>query len=81
MLSPVDAIPVGVKSFVAAAILLICMITLGANAYLTSMRSAAGLRVLSSEVVPKQRAFADLADDVTTTQMKIFRYVSWPAMA
>src|ERR1700693_6094306 len=73
----VNAIPVSVKSFVAAAILLICMVTLGTNAYLTSMRSAAGLRVLSSEIIPKQRALDDLGDNVIAAQIKIFRYVSW----
>jgi hypothetical protein len=42
----VGGIPVGVKSFVTASILLVCMLSIGTNAYLTSVRSAAGLRIL-----------------------------------
>jgi hypothetical protein len=74
LLSLVDAIPVAVKSFVAAAILLVCMVTIGTNGYLTSMRTATGLGLLNSEVNPKRRAFGDLAYHVTATQIKIFRF-------
>ena len=57
--------------------MLVCLLALGANAYLTSTRSAAGLHVLSGELVPKQQAFADVGDAVVATHMKIFRLVSW----
>jgi len=66
-----------IKASAASVLLLICLLGLGTNAYLTSTRSAAGLRVLSNELIPKQQAFSQVADDVVTTHMEIFRYVSW----
>ncbi|MBS0339079.1 MAG: response regulator [Proteobacteria bacterium] len=65
------------KATFASALLLACLLGLGAHAYLTSFRSAAGLHVLSSELVPKQEAFSDVGAAVVATHMKIFRYVSW----
>jgi adenylate cyclase len=58
-------------------VLLVCLLALGANAYLTSNRSASGLRTLSHDLVTKQHAFSDVSDAVVSTHMKIFRYVSW----
>jgi len=72
-----DDLPIQLKASLASALLLICLLALGANAYLTSTRSAAGLQVLSGELVPKQQAFADVGDAVAATHMKIFRLVSW----
>jgi methyl-accepting chemotaxis protein len=66
-----------IKASAASIVLLICLLGLGANAYLTSSRSAAGLRTLSHDLVAKQRAFSDVSDAVVSTHMKIFRYVSW----
>src|SRR5580704_2667780 len=66
-----------IKASAASAVLLICLLAVGANAYLTSTRSAAGLRMLSQELVAKRQAFADVSDAVIATHMKIFRYVSW----
>ncbi len=77
ILSSFDNLPIQFKASLASALLLVCLLALGAHAYLTSTRSAAGLRVLSSELVPKQQAFADVGDAVVATHMKIFRYVSW----
>ncbi len=68
---------VQIKASVASALLLVCLLALGANAYLTSTRSAAGLRVLTNELIPKQKAFSDVSEAVIATHMKIFRYVSW----
>jgi signal transduction histidine kinase/CheY-like chemotaxis protein len=70
-------LPIQIKASAASALLLICLLALGTNAYLTSTRSAAGLRVLSNELIPKQQAFSQVSDAVTATHMKIFRYVSW----
>lgn len=70
-------LPIQLKASLASALLLICLLALGAHAYLTSTRSAAGLHVLSGELVPKQQAFADVGDAVVATHMKIFRLVSW----
>lgn len=72
-----DDLPIQLKASLASALLLICLLALGAHAYLTSTRSAAGLRVLSGELVPKQQAFADVGNAVVATHMKIFRLVSW----
>ncbi len=68
---------VQIKASVASFLLLICLLTLGTNAYLTSTRSAAGLRILTNELIPKQRAFSQVSEAVVATHMKIFRYVSW----
>jgi adenylate cyclase len=68
---------VQIKASVASVLLLICLLTLGTNAYLTSTRSAAGLRILTNELIPKQRAFSQVSEAVVATHMKIFRYISW----
>jgi signal transduction histidine kinase/DNA-binding response OmpR family regulator len=68
---------VQIKASAASALLLICLLALGTNAYLTSTRSADGLRSLSNGLVPKQQEFAAVSDAVVTAHMKIFRYVSW----
>src|ERR1700730_6957968 len=66
-----------IKASAAAAALLICLLALGANAYLTSTRSAAGLQVLAQDLAAKQQAFSDVSDAVVSLHRKIFRYVSW----
>jgi signal transduction histidine kinase/DNA-binding response OmpR family regulator/HAMP domain-containing protein len=66
-----------IKASIASVLLLICLLGLGANAYLTSTRSAEGLRVLTNELIPKQQAFGQANEAVVATHMKIFRYVSW----
>ncbi len=65
------------KASVASLVLLICLLGLGVNAYLTSTRTAEGLRVLTNELIPKQQAFAQVSEEVIAAHMKIFRYVSW----
>ena len=57
--------------------LLICLLALGANAYVTSTRSADGLRTLSHELEPKRQDFTNVSEAIVATHMKIFRYVSW----
>jgi methyl-accepting chemotaxis protein len=66
-----------IKASIASVLLLICLLGLGANAYLTSTRSADGLRALSNQMIPKQQAVSRVSDAVVATHMKIFRYVSW----
>jgi methyl-accepting chemotaxis protein len=66
-----------VKASAASALLLICLLALGANAYVTSMKSAESLRILSHQLEPKLQAFSDLSSDIVATHIKIFRYVSW----
>jgi methyl-accepting chemotaxis protein len=66
-----------IKASAASAVLLICLLALGANAYMTSTKSAEGLRVLSHEIEQKLQAVSNVSDAIVTTHMKIFRYVSW----
>src|SRR5208282_5554721 len=66
-----------IKASAASLSLLICLLGLGTNAYLTSTRTADGLRSLSNELIPKQQAFSQVSEAVTATHMKIFRYISW----
>jgi signal transduction histidine kinase/DNA-binding response OmpR family regulator/HAMP domain-containing protein len=68
---------VQIKASVASVLLLICLLGLGTNAYLTSTRTAEGLRVLTHELIPKQQAFSKVSEAVVATHLKIFRYVSW----
>jgi adenylate cyclase len=65
------------KASAAAALLLVCLLALGANAYLTSTRSADGLHILTNQLIPKQREFTQVSEAVVATHIKIFRYVSW----
>ena len=72
-----DEVPIWVKALAASSILLLCLIGIGTNAYVTLDRSARGIAQLSHVELPKQGAVAALTDDIITTHLKIFRYVSW----
>jgi signal transduction histidine kinase/CheY-like chemotaxis protein/HAMP domain-containing protein len=72
-----ENLPIHIKAFAAPAVLLICLICLGAVAYVTLDRSEEGLHTLSSTILPKQQAFAAVKDAIVAVQMKVFRYVSW----
>ncbi len=77
LISTFNNLSVQIKASVASVLLLICLLALGTNAYLTSTRSAAGLQVLTNDLIPKQQAFSQISDAVVATHIKIFRYVSW----
>ena len=77
VLGILNNLSIQIKASAASAVLLICLLALGANAYLTSTKSAEGLRLLSHELVPKLQEYSDVSDAIVTTHMKIFRYVSW----
>ena len=72
-----ENLPIRIKAFAASAVLVICLIFLGAIAYVTLDRSQEGLHTLSSTILPKQQAFASVKDSIVAVQMKTFRYVSW----
>jgi signal transduction histidine kinase/DNA-binding response OmpR family regulator/HAMP domain-containing protein len=72
-----ENLPIQIKAFAALAVPLICLISLGATAYVTLDKSEKDFHFLSSSVVPKQSAFASVNDNVVAIQTKIFRYVSW----
>jgi signal transduction histidine kinase/CheY-like chemotaxis protein/HAMP domain-containing protein len=70
-------LPIQIKTFAALAVPLICLISLGAIAYVTLNKSEKDFHFLSSSVVPKQRAFTVVSDNVVAIHTKLFRYVSW----
>lgn len=70
-------LPIQLKASLASVLLLLCLLALGGNAYLTSMRSAAGLDLLSNNLIGKQQAFSAISAALDATHIKIFRYVSW----
>src|SRR5450756_220696 len=72
-----ENLPIQIKAFAASAILLICLISLGAIAYVTLDRSEDNLHTLSSTILPRQSAFALVSDNIVAVHMKTFRYVSW----
>jgi diguanylate cyclase (GGDEF)-like protein len=73
----IDNVPISAKAFAASAVLLLCLIGLGTNAYLSLDRSATGLAHLSNVHLPKQRTASELTGDIVTTHLKIFRFVTW----
>jgi signal transduction histidine kinase/DNA-binding response OmpR family regulator len=72
-----ENLSIQIKAFAASAVLLICLISLGAVAYVTLDKSEDGLHTLSATILPKQQAFAAVNDGIVTLHMKTFRYVSW----
>ena len=65
------------KAFAASAVLLLCLIAVGGNAYMTSDRAATDLAALTGVNLPKQQAVAKLENDITAIHLNVFRYVSW----
>jgi methyl-accepting chemotaxis protein len=66
-----------IKASAAFAVLLLCLLALGANAYITSTKSVEGLQILSHKIESKLTAFSGVHSDIITMHLKIFRYVSW----
>ncbi len=73
----VNDLPIQLKASLASLLLMLCLLGLGGNAYLTSVRAAEGLSVLSDDLSEKQQAFSDISTALTATHVKIFRFVSW----
>ena len=72
-----ENLPIQIKAFAASAVLLICLISLGAIAYVTLDKSEDNLHTLSSAILPKQSEFALVSDNIVAVHMKTFRYVAW----
>lgn len=70
-------LPIQIKASLASILLLLCILALGVNAYITSARSAKALHTLSDDLVSTQQAFSKIGSDVVTAHLKIFRHVSW----
>ena len=77
MFGILNNLSIQIKASAASAVLLICLLGLGANAYMTSTKSAEGLRVLSHEIEGKMQAVSNVSDSIVAAHLKIFRYVSW----
>jgi diguanylate cyclase (GGDEF)-like protein/PAS domain S-box-containing protein len=65
------------KAFAASLVLLLCLIGIGGNAYITSDRAASDLDQLTAVNLPKQQVVSKLETDITAIHLKVFRYVSW----
>jgi diguanylate cyclase (GGDEF)-like protein/PAS domain S-box-containing protein len=70
-------LPIRTKAFAASLVLLLCLVGVGGNAYLTSERVATDLEALTGVNLPKQEIVSKLVNDVTAIHLKVFRYVSW----
>ena len=73
----IDDAPIWAKASAASAVLLLCLIGFGLNAYLAFNRSSASLLHHSEVELPKHRAASKLMGDIAATHLKVFRYVTW----
>lgn len=69
--------PIWAKAFAASVVLLVCLVALGATAYLTLDKSTRGLTTLRDTNLPRQNAVAELTHDVIASHVKLFRHVTW----
>src|ERR1700746_1910345 len=76
-MSALKNISIRTKAFAASLVLLLCLVGIGGNAYLTSDRVATDLEGLIGVNLPKQQIVSKLVNDVTAIHLKVFRYVSW----
>jgi methyl-accepting chemotaxis protein len=65
------------KTFIAAAVVLICLIGMGVIAVLGSREISRNLDELSSSNLPSRSAAVTVNNSVVAAHMRIFRYVSW----
>jgi len=65
------------KAFAASLVLLLCLIGIGGNAFVTSEHTVSDLDQLTAVNLPKQQVVSKLETDITAIHLKVFRYVSW----
>ena len=65
------------KTFIAAAVVLICLIAMGVIAVLGSREISRNLDELSRSNLPNRGAAVVVNNSVVAAHMRIFRYVSW----
>lgn len=70
-------ISIRIKMLAAYALLVVCLVILGANAFFTITNMDVGLNRLSTATLPKQLLVSRLKDKVVAAHVGIFRYVSW----
>ena len=63
-------VPMWAKAFAASVVLMLCLIGLGTNAFITLDKSASGLTQLTAAHLPKQNAVSGLTHDVITTHIR-----------
>jgi PAS domain-containing protein len=73
----INNLPIGVKAFAASAVLLMCVVGLGSNAFVTLTHWASGLELLSHTTLPEQNRLRNLRDRVSAVHLNVFRYVAW----
>jgi methyl-accepting chemotaxis protein len=73
----VSRLTIRTKTFIAAAVVLICLIAMGAIAVLGSGEVARNLNELSRSNMPSRSAAVLVNNSVIAAHMRIFRYVSW----
>ncbi|MGH6674807.1 MAG: methyl-accepting chemotaxis protein, partial [Xanthobacteraceae bacterium] len=77
MLRQFANLPIVAKAFAAPALLLICLLVLGARSYFFIADTADGLDAMSRSKLPTWNATERLNDALADTQLLLFRYVSW----
>jgi methyl-accepting chemotaxis protein len=77
MLRCIANLPIIVKAFAAPALLVICLIVLGARSYLFIAQTGSGLEAISRSKLPTWDAVERLDGALAKTQLLLFRYVSW----
>jgi len=73
----INRLPVRLKAAIASAVPLICLLTVGTNAYLSANRSADAVRDLSNRLELSRGSISHTGQDAASLHLKIFRYVSW----
>jgi hypothetical protein len=73
----VSRLTIRTKTFIAAAVVLICLIAMGAIVVLGSREVARNLDELSRSNLPTRGAAVLVNNSVVAAHMRIFRYVSW----
>jgi diguanylate cyclase (GGDEF)-like protein len=68
--------PIIVKACAASIVLFLYVAAVGCSAFVTLEDAAAGLAELSATNLPQQNAVSDVTHDVTTTHIRVFRYVT-----
>jgi diguanylate cyclase (GGDEF)-like protein len=64
------------RTFATLTVLLSCFAVLGVNSYLTMMTTSDRLGALRANTLPTQTVAIDISNDINTTHMKVFRFVT-----
>ena len=70
-------IPLWAKALAASAVSMLCMVAIGAIAFVSLDEFRRGITQLSATTLPKQKAVAGVTHDTIATHVKVFRYFIW----